>query len=442
MNLDDRRGARRGPDPRWPATVVLGYSEIAIKRKNRLFFTQVLKRNLARSLGELGLGPVRTVAGRLLLSFDRPLERDLRARVASRLDDTLGVAYYAFVDRELPRDLDQLDEAVIAVVRSRVVDGGEGANSSAGWGGERERGRPGPTTFRIDATRGDKTYPLTSPELNSRLGAAVRREIPLEVSLDDAELSVHVVVLQDRFLVYTERNEGERGLPVGSSGRVVCLLSSGIDSPVAAYRLMRRGCRVYFVHFHSVPYTERASIELAGDLVEQLSRYQHSSYLFLVPLAEIQQRIVTSAPEPLRLLLYRRFMTRLAERIARRVRGKALVTGESVAQVASQTLENIAAIDDAATIPLLRPLIGMDKEEIMAEARRLGTYEISTQPYEDCCAFLMPQRPETHARLSEVQRADEALGDMSECVRRALRGTEVRRVRGGVVSVVRPGQRA
>ena len=394
--------------------VVLGYSEIGIKKKNRLFFTNVLCRNLQRVLEGLPCGTMEVVSSRILLYMKEPLDEAARCEVRRRLRYVPGVAHYAFADRMIPRELPALESEV-----DRVVAGALASRSTL------------PASFCIDTARGDKRYEITSPELNARLGARVQKATGMAVDLDAPEFRVHVLVLRNHFLVHTQRYEGERGLPVGSAGRVVSLLSSGIDSPVAAQRMMRRGCRVFFVHFHSVPFTSRASVDLAEDLVRRLAPYQNVTVLYHIPLAQIQQRIVSAAPSQLRVLLYRRYMVRLAEYVAKKVKGKALVTGESVAQVASQTLENIAAIEAATQLPILRPLIGLDKEEIIALARELGTYELSTQPYDDCCAFLMPQNPETHARLLAVERAEAALGDMEPLIRGALDRAEERKFRGG-----------
>lgn len=403
--------------------VVLGYGEIGIKKKNRPFFTNVLKRNLLRALDGLPCGAIEVETSRLLLYMREPLDAPTRAEVCRRLRFVPGVAHFAVADRLVSREIEALEAEV-----DRVV--GEALNDR----------NTAPRTFCIETARGDKRYPMTSPDLNARLGRRVQERTGLQVDLERPDLRVHVLVLQHHGIVHTHRIEGERGLPVGSAGRVVSLLSSGIDSPVAAYRMMRRGCRVYFVHFHSRPFTSRASVDLARELARQLAVFQNVTYLYEVPLGEIQQRIVTAAPSPLRILLYRRFMVRLAECVARKVRGRALVTGESVAQVASQTLENIAAIDAAAGLPILRPLIGMDKEEIIRAARRLGTYETSSQPYEDCCAFLMPQHPETHAQLRDVDRAESLLGDLEPMLRDALARARERKFRsegGRVLEVAR-----
>jgi thiamine biosynthesis protein ThiI len=213
-------------------------------------------------------------------------------------------------------------------------------------------------------------------------------------------------------------------MPVGAGGRVACLLSGGIDSPVAAWRLMRRGCRVLLIHFHSYPILSRASVEKTRELAKLLARFQLHSRLFLVPFGDIQQQIVLAVAPPLRVVIYRRFMMRIAERIARHGRAQALVTGEVVGQVASQTLENLTLINSVVTMPVLRPLIGMDKDEIVAEAERLGSYPISIIPDQDCCTLFTPRHPATRARAIDVERAEASL-NIEEIVERAVTAAEV-----------------
>jgi thiamine biosynthesis protein ThiI len=211
---------------------------------------------------------------------------------------------------------------------------------------------------------------------------------------------------------------GPGGLPTGTAGRVACLLSGGIDSPVAAHRMMKRGCAVTFVHFHSYPILSRASQEKARELVRLLTEWQQQSRLYLVAFGEIQQEVVLSVPGPMRVVVYRRLMLRIAERIARNRNAQALITGDVVGQVASQTLENLAVIGNVATLPIFRPLIGMDKDEIMAEAMRIETYPISIVPDQDCCTLFTPRNPLTRARLADVEAAERAL-DIEAIVQRA-----------------------
>jgi thiamine biosynthesis protein ThiI len=217
-------------------------------------------------------------------------------------------------------------------------------------------------------------------------------------------------------------------MPTGVSGRVACLLSGGIDSPVAAYRLAKRGCSVVPIHFHSYPFVTRASQEKVREIAGVLSTYQMRTNLRLVPFGELQRQIVLSVPAPMRVVIYRRFMLRIAERLARDARAKALVTGEAIGQVASQTLENLTVIAAATTMPVLRPLIGMDKEEIIAEAIKIGTYEISIIPDQDCCQLFTPRSPETHARMWQVVKAESGL-PVDEMVKAAVDATVIEEFR-------------
>jgi thiamine biosynthesis protein ThiI len=272
-------------------------------------------------------------------------------------------------------------------------------------------------SFRITARRAFKTFPLTSTDLNRELGAHVQRQRPqARVDLHHAALEIHVEVLPHEAFVYPDRRPGPGGLPVGSAGTVAALISGGIDSPVAAWRMMKRGCRVLFVHFHSVPYLPDASIRKVRELVGRLTEWQYFSRLHLVPFGEIQREVVLSVSPMARVVVYRRLMVRIAQALARQSGALALVTGESLGQVASQTLHNLARIDEAAELPVLRPLIGMDKLEITDQARALDTLEISNEPDADCCTLFVPAHPATRLTLEEVA-AVEARLDIAALVR-------------------------
>jgi thiamine biosynthesis protein ThiI len=245
------------------------------------------------------------------------------------------------------------------------------------------------------------------------------------VDLEHPEVTLHVEVLPREIYFSFGREAGPGGLPVGVSGSVVVLLSGGIDSPVAAHRLMKRGCHAVFVHFHSHPFQDGTSRQKAADLVQCLTRFQHLSRLYLVPFGEVQREIVSKAPGPLRVVLYRRFMVRIASEIARREGAKALVTGESLGQVASQTLDNLAVVEEAVGMPILRPLIGSDKEEIVQQARALRSYEISILPDQDCCSLFAPRHPATFSNLEEIGQAESNL-QVDALVRMALDQIEIR----------------
>ena len=364
-------------------SVLIRYHEIALKKGNRAYFTELLKRNLLCAVTDLGIKEIRSLPARLLLTFKGDIDPQTAAR---RVGAVFGIANFSLVERAA-KDMEDL--------RARILSSLKNARFSS---------------FCIDTQRGDKTFPLTSPEINRLLGAAVKESSGARVDLSHAELTVFVEILpRDAFFGFN-KIPGPGGLPVGASGRVVSLISGGIDSPVAAYRMMQRGCRLIFVHFHSAPYLDKTSQEKVRTLVSELTRYQFQSRLYLVPFGEIQRQIVAAVTRPLRVVLYRRMMLRIAEAVARGEKAKALVTGESLAQVASQTLENMAVIQHAAALPILRPLVGMDKQEIVDQARRIGTFDISSIPDQDCCQLFVPKHPATKAQLREVEEAESRLG--------------------------------
>jgi thiamine biosynthesis protein ThiI len=319
-----------------------------------------------------------------------------------RVSTVFGVANFSPV-HEAPLDFASLEARVLEALRGRVTG-----------------------SFRVRARRSYKGYPKTSVEIERELGASVVRATGARVDLEAADLTLYVEVLRDRIFFSIEKVPGPGGFPVGSAGRVMALLSGGIDSPVAAWRMMKRGCTVAAVHFHAFPLQDRTTIDKARELARILARYQFRTRLLLVPFGAVQQTIVAACPAPLRVVLYRRYMVRIAESLARRRRAKALVTGESLGQVASQTLDNLGVIDEAAHGPVLRPLVGMDKEEISAEARRIGTFETSTLPDQDCCQLFVGRSPTIAARIEDVREAECVL-DTQGLVEAAVSGTEEER---------------
>jgi thiamine biosynthesis protein ThiI len=370
-------------------SVLIRYHEIALKKGNRQYFTELLKRNLLAAAKDLGPKEMRSLPARLLLTFKNDVDVDT---VIRRLSTVFGVANFSIVNRTA-RDIDALRSAILQSLNGHRFN-----------------------SFRIDTQRGDKTFPLTSPEINREIGAAVKGRSGARVDLENAEFTVTVEILpRDAFFGFN-KIPGAGGLPVGASGRVLALISGGFDSPVAAYRMMQRGCRIIFVHFHSSPYQDKTSQEKVRQLVGYLTRHQFLSRLYLVPFGEIQRQIVAGVARPLRVVLYRRMMLRIGEAIARKEKAKALITGESLGQVASQTLDNMAVIQQAARLPILRPLVGMDKQEIIDQARRIGTFEISSIPDQDCCQLFVPAHPATKARFADVEQ-DESKLDVSELVR-------------------------
>jgi thiamine biosynthesis protein ThiI len=379
--------------------VVVHYQEIALKGRNRPWFIARLARNLRTALSDLDVREVRVLMGRIEVTLGAgaswPAVRD-------RLGTVFGVANFARAGRA-PLDVETIARAILD-----------------------DPGDTETTTFRVSARRADKRFPLTSPQIEREVGGRIKEARGWTVNLDDPALTIHVEALTNEAFYYFGKYRGAGGLPSGSSGRVACLLSGGIDSPVAAWRMMRRGCRVLFVHFHSYPILSRASQDKARELATLLTRYQYASRLFLVPFGQIQQRVVLSVQPPLRVVMYRRLMMRIAEQIARQHGAQALVTGEVVGQVASQTMENLSSINDVVSMPVLRPLIGMDKDEITAQAQRLGTYPISIIPDQDCCTLFTPRHPATKARRVDVEAAEQALA-IDEIVEQAVNDAVVER---------------
>lgn len=376
-------------------SVVVHFKELSLKGKNRPWFVQILSRNLRRALHGLDVSSIRSVQGRLEIDFERDLDWDA---VRGRLAEVFGLANFSRAGRA-PLDLDRIAAAILADLGDRA-----------------------PRSFRVSVRRADKRYPLPSPQIEREVGGRIKAATGWTVDLDHGELTIHVETLTSHAFYYFGKEPGAGGLPTGTSGRMTCLLSGGIDSPVAAYRMMRRGCVVDLVHFHSYPILSRASQEKVREIATLLTRHQQRTQLALVPFGQLQQQVVLAVPAEFRVVIYRRLMLRIAERLARQWRGRALVTGEVVGQVASQTVENMTAIAAATSMQILRPLVGMDKDEIAAQAERIGTLPISNIPDQDCCTLFTPRHPATRVRIEQVERVEARL-PIEEMVARAVAET-------------------
>ena len=363
-------------------SVIAHYQEIALKGKNRPWFLRRLIRNLHTLLSDLDVQEIRTPMGRIEIvlgpNADWPAVRE-------RLAHASGLANFSLA-RRTGWELEELADAIIEHLPCEPV-----------------------ANFRVAVRRADKTFPVPSPEIERIIGRRIQDARGWPVDLSNPSFVIGVEIVPGSAFYYYDKIRGMGGLPVGTSGRVAVLLSGGIDSPVAAWKMIRRGCRATLIHFHGYPFVSRSSQDKAIALARLLTRYQLHSRLFMIAFGEIQRQITLSVPGPMRVVVYRRLMFRIAERIAREAKARALVTGEVVGQVASQTLENMAVISAATRLPVLRPLVGMDKEEITAEAERLGTYTISIVPDEDCCTLFTPRHPLTRARLANIEAAERTL---------------------------------
>ena len=364
-------------------SVLLHYSEVALKGKNRSWFVGRLVRNIHGALAGLHVKEVRTLIGRIEIVLG---QESAMPEILDRLSRVFGVANYSPAIH-VPRDF----EGMAAAVLSRLPP------------------RDAVNSFRVLVRRADQRFEIPSPQLARELGSRVWAARGWKVDLEHADLVIRVEIIPGAAYCHIGRQLGPGGLPSGTGGRLVALLSGGIDSPVAAWRMMRRGCNLTMVHFHSTPFLSNVSQEKVRRLTEVLTRYQLYTRLYLVPFGELQRQVTLSVPGDLRVIVYRRMMLRIAQRIARDVRARALVTGDVIGQVASQTLDNMTAIDLASHMSILRPLVGMDKEEIIATARQLGTFEISTLADEDSCTLFTPRHPETHAQRHAIDEVEKSL---------------------------------
>jgi len=377
------------------------YHEIVLKGRNRWRFVEQLKQNLRAVFADYRFGAMRSEGPRIIVPLPAEISDEVAAERAALI---FGLQNFS-ISHAVALDIETIKRQAVAIAA--------GAQAKA----------PA-TTFRVSARRAEKRFALNSMEIDRLVGTEVGAALGLKVDLENPGLTISIEILPDAAYISAGKIPGAGGLPVGITGRGLVLLSGGIDSPVAAYRMMRRGMRVDFVHFHSYPLVSTASREKAAELAAHLTRYETRSTLMLVPFASAQREIVARAASPLRVVLYRRVMMRIASALARKAGAQVLVTGESLGQVASQTLENMMVIEQAAARPILRPLIGMDKNEIINEARRLGTFETSILPDQDCCSLFVPAHPETHAHADEIAAAEATL-DLERMVDDAVKRTEV-----------------
>ena len=382
------------------------YHEIGLKGHNRASFEKRLLKNLEVLLGAFPVVTLHRISGRICVFLREGTDWDTARECALLMAKVPGVARVS-CGYKCPREID----AMVAAALDAMGDAGEF------------------DTFKVHARRNHTDFPVGSMEMNQIIGSALCAARPdAGVRMKDPDLTVGVEVVQNAAYVYGWSERGIGGLPVGSSGKVVCLLSSGIDSPVALWRMARRGATCIGVHFSGRPQTSDASEYLVDDIARVLQATGCIFRTYTVPMGDMQRQIALDAPPELRIILYRRLMFKVAEELARRLHAGALVTGESLGQVASQTLDNIRCTDAAVAMPVFRPLIGSDKLDIIQEAQNLGTFAISSQDAPDCCTLFMPRSPETHGKLSVVEKAESAF-PVDEWVQQLADQAEMREYR-------------
>ncbi|MZG53969.1 MAG: tRNA 4-thiouridine(8) synthase ThiI [Nitrospinae bacterium] len=369
-------------------TILIRYDEIGLKGQNRKYFEKILLKNIKRALpGDKGI-VYRIPRGRIMLD----LSESVATACADQLSFIPGIASYS-VGTSVNPDFDEMAALGVQWIEPLL--------------------KPGETLrFCVRARRSAKTFPATSPEINFEVGSRIMSRLGekgLVVDIKNSDFTLEIEVGNNEIIMFDNRHPGLCGLPVGSSGDILCMLSGGIDSPVAAYLMACRGCRVHFVFYDNQPFLGRGGYEKVLKLSKIINRYQGRAKLFVVPFQDVQVAIRDHCKEENRVVLYRRMMYRIADAISRQYQLQGLVTGESLGQVASQTLENLAAVTCVTSMNIFRPLIGMNKEGIIKEAKKIGTYEVSIEPQPDCCSVFMPTRPVTRSKIPVLERDEEKI---------------------------------
>ncbi|HIE79715.1 MAG TPA: tRNA 4-thiouridine(8) synthase ThiI [Nitrospinaceae bacterium] len=377
-------------------TVLIRYDEIGLKGRNRKFFEKCLLRNIKRVLSS-GTDDIvyRSPRGRIFLDIPSSFAPECTVRLKS----VPGIASFS-IGISMEPDFDAMAELGIQWIEPRLKSGRDAMK------------------FCVKTRRSAKSFPKTSPEVNFEVGSRIMTKLSprgLTVNIKEAEYVLEIEIGSSETVVFDNREPGLRGLPVGSSGNVLCLLSGGIDSPVSAFMMACRGCRVHFVFFDNQPFLGRGGYDKVLILAKKINHFQTRGTLFVVPFQDVQAAIRDHCNEENRVVLYRRMMYRIAAEIADRQGSLALVTGESLGQVASQTLENLAAVSCVTSVSVFRPLIGMNKESIISRAKEIGTYETSIEPQPDCCSVFMPKNPATRSKIPFLERDEEKISWKELC---------------------------
>lgn len=376
--------------------IIIRYAEIHLKGKNRGFFDRLFTVNLERSLKGLKHELRRTSGRYLVEKFDEERIDEIEERISS----VFGVHSYS-VGLKTEANFDSIFECALSVC-------------------------PEEGTFKVETHRGDKRFQYTSMQINAEIGGRLLSAHPkLKVDVHEPKSFVYIDIRENgRALVFGEFKKGRGGMPVGTSGKGLLLISGGIDSPVAGYMMAKRGMQVEYLHFHSYPHTNELAKEKVISLAKSLSKYTNTYKLTTLSVTKIQEEIHAKCAPELNVTLLRRFMFRLAQRLAKKRGDQCLITGESLGQVASQTIEGMTSSNAVVTLPVLRPLVGFDKEEIVLRSRDIGTYDISIEPYEDCCTVFLPDFPAIKPKLSFIEEEEKKL-DIEGLVEDALSTIEV-----------------
>lgn len=406
--------------------IVCHYGEIALKGGNRKAFEECLVENIKKSLKINGVlfDYVKRISGRILVGLEPKGAKLLPEKELSSLQSSLqkvfGLSYFAFAC-QAEQEIEKIKEKAIEILKEKNF-----------------------ITFKVETKRGNKNFVLNSQQINEQVGEEILQKIPvrdlcdrtnhvrgqegkIKVDLENPDIVLYVEITERYVFLYTEKIAGPGGLPAGISGKAISLISGGIDSPVASYYLMKRGVLNIFVHFFANQQGYLQSLEKVRELIAVLKKFQFSAKVYFVPFSDIQKAILLKTQADLRVVIYRRFMLRISQVIAEKEKAKAIITGESVGQVASQTLDNMAVIEEVCSLPILRPLAGMDKIEIIDMAKKIGTFDISILPHLDCCSMFVPKHPQTKANLKKVQKQEKKV-KINKLIKSAIKNTKIENI--------------
>ncbi|MBS3171731.1 tRNA 4-thiouridine(8) synthase ThiI [Candidatus Woesearchaeota archaeon] len=379
-------------------SIVVHYGEIGTKGKNRSFFEKKLVENIKWNLKNDYIS-VKRLYGRIVIDLK---ENSNKKILKEKLGNIFGITNFSFAVKS-SLDLEEIKKIALNLIPEKT------------------------SSFRINSSRSNKNFKYSSLEMNNMLGDYIINNKNLKVDLTNPEITIYIEITENNSFIYNEKIKSLGGLPVGVSGKVVSLISGGIDSPVSSYYLMKRGCSVIYVHFYNSTINTKQSMEKVVDIVNVLSKYQFKTKLYLVPFENIQKEIIKEINSRYRMIIYKRFMLMIAEKILENENAQVLVTGDAVASVASQTLENLDAIYKSVKKPVLAPLIGFDKEEIIQIAKKIKTFELSILPYEDCCSFMIAEHPATKSDPEEIKKIESKLSK-NILIEKAIKNAIVRKI--------------
>ena len=360
--------------------IIVHYHELSLKGKNRNWFEKTLLKNIKRHLYSLPFTNISRLSGRMIIE---EIDSSLLDQYINIMSNVIGIRNFILAV-ETPLDLEQ--------IKNKALEASHSYDKK--------------NSFRISSRRQNKNFKFTTRQINQIVGQHIVDQKGLKVNLDNPDLDILIEIVNDKAFIGTKKIRTFGGLPVGTGESALSLISSGIDSPVASFNIIKRGVSLDYIHFHSAPATSRQSIYNVESILKQLCRYQINCTLYLFPLLDIQNIIMDQIDSKYWVVLFRRAMIKIANKVAKEYRYKVLISGENIGQVASQTLSNIATIDDASSIPIIRPLAGHNKEEIVDQAEIIDTYQISIEPYQDCCSYFVPPNPETKSNLDRIQRLE------------------------------------